>query len=142
MKLSTENYEYLVVNVLHPSKRTCFICLNKRQNSFGRLSKLLTKKALIPSLVHDNTEAHSDKEKAEMLSAYFAKSWNILVHNSVHKISTSVNWIILSLTTLLAWKRRYIISSKPLIATSKAAGPDGISVRILLEIGSAIASSL
>ena len=117
MKLSTENYENLVVNVLHPSKRTCFICLNKRQNSFGRLSKLLTKKALIPSLVHDNTEAHSDKEKAEMLSAYFAKSWNILVPPlcAQDQHSTSVNWIIHSSTTLLARRRRYIISSKPLI---------------------------
>ena len=84
MKLSMENYEIIV---LRSSKRFYFTYLNTcDKNGFGRLSKLLLKESLIPSLVHDDTEANSDKEKAEILSA---KAGILLSHL---KISTSVNW--------------------------------------------------
>ena len=72
MKLSSyRKLRNKVVSVLRSSKRTYFTCLNTSDKKlFWKAFKVVNKKeSLIPSLVHDNIEANSDKEKAEMLSA-------------------------------------------------------------------------
>ena len=99
-----------VVNVLRSSKRRYFTCLNTNdKKQFWKALKVIYKKqSLIPTLVHDSVEANSDKEKAEMLSTYFAESWNTLVPPLVQKPSTIVMWILPVLMTSCALKRKYV----------------------------------
>ena len=70
-----------VVSVLRASKRRYFTDLNtSNKKQFWKTFKVATRKeSLIPTLVHDDNEANSDKEKAEMFKNYFAKSFNTLV---------------------------------------------------------------
>lgn len=132
-----------VVSVLRASKRRYFTGLNtSNKKQFWKTFKVATRKeSLIPTLVHDNNEANSDKEKAEMLSNYFAKSFNTLVPPLCSEYCNYSESDSVFLDDLACTEEEVCFILKSINA-SKATGPDGISARMLKETASAIAPSL
>ena len=132
-----------VVSVLHSSKRHYFTCLNTNgKKQFWKAFKVINKKqSLIPTLVHDSVEANSDKEKAEMLSTYFAESWNTLVPPLCPEArqNSDVDPSILDGLLCTEEEECHLLEN---LNVSKAAGLDGISAQMLKDTASVIAPSL
>ena len=109
---------------------------------FWKAFKVINKKqSLIPTLVHDSVEANNDKEKAEMLSTYFAESWNNLGPPLCPEAQQNSDVDPSNLDDLLCTEEEvcHLLEN---LNVSKAAGPDGISAQMLKEIASIIAPSL
>ena len=77
-------------------------------------------------LVHDNAEATTDSEKADMLNTYFAECWNKLVP-PLTTTSKSHEYMYCEDELLCCEEEVYHLLLS--LDTSKATGPDGISVR-------------
>ena len=89
--------------------------------------------SIIPTLVHDSVEANSDKEKAEMLSTYFAESWNTLVPPLCPEAQRYSDVDPSSLDDLLCTEEEvcHLLEN---LNVSKAAGLDRISAQMLKRL--------
>lgn len=101
------------------------------------------KRSSIHTLVHDGNEANSDKGKAEMLSSYILLKAGIpLFHFYVCSQDHHYCDMDPSFMDALTCTKEEIYDLLKNLNTSKAAGLDGISARMLKETASAIAPSL
>ena len=130
-----------VVNLLRSSKKIYFNNFNTDdKKQFWKTFKVLNRKQTqVPMLVLDNAEATTDSEKADMLNTYFAECWNKLVP-PLTTTSTSHEYMYCEDELLCCEEEVYHLLLS--LDTSKATGPDGISVRMLKETACSIVPSL
>ena len=130
-----------VLTQLRASKATYFKQINPRDaKQFWKAVKYLNKsKTSIPALSRDDTTAHSDEEKAAMISEYFSTCFNSDVPPLSPTAGDPPERVLPEDYLCTIDEVFHLLVS---LDTSKSSGPDGISARMLKMTAISIAPSV
>lgn len=132
-----------VLNMLRSAKQNYFNSLSTAKNKqFWKIVKLVSgQQSLVPTLSQDNTQATTDRDKANMLNEFFSKCWNYSEPPLCDPPrSESVQHGNCPDDLLCTTDK--IVQLIEGLNTTKANGPDGISVKMLKATADSIGPSL
>lgn len=140
-----QSYRNKVVSYLRQARKAYFQKLNpKSPKQFWKIYKLLNiTNSTIPTLVHGDTTAQTNVQKAEMLNSFFETCFNKSLSpvkniNTDFRIPTSSDTF---LSTLLCSEEK-ISDLLSFLDVTKSNGPDGISARMFKNTAFSIASAV
>ena len=138
-----QSYRNKVVGYLRQAKKTYFQKLNpKCPRQFWKVCKLLNStNSTIPTLVHGDTTAQTDVQKAEMLNSFFASCFN-MSQSPIESMDFRTPTPSEDFPSDLSCGEDEIADLLSSLDVTKSNGPDGISARMLKYTAFSIAPAV